>query len=90
VHRQRRSAPQGKIDTKVSAENGQRTYDDVMLYWAISELLSPTWAEFWSGPVCEGLRTKLKNEGIDSLSLYEQTWLIILEYGPFQRKALDN
>jgi hypothetical protein len=73
-------------------ENGQRTYDDVMLDWAISELLSPTWAEFWSGPVCEELRTKLKNEGIDSLSLHEQTWLIamlvnfryviILEYGP--------
>ena len=73
-------------------ENGQRTYDDVMLDWAISELLSPTWAEFWSGPVCEELRTKVKNEGIDSLGLHEQTWLIatlvnfryviILEYGP--------
>jgi hypothetical protein len=73
-------------------ENGRRTYDHVMLDWAISELLSPTWAEFWSGPVFEELRTKLKNQGIDSLSLHEQTWLIamlvnfryviILEYGP--------
>ncbi|HVB79036.1 MAG TPA: hypothetical protein VNE82_03685 [Candidatus Binataceae bacterium] len=70
----------------------QHTYDEVMLDWAIAELLSPTWMEFWNSPLCEELRTKLKNEGIDSLSVYERTWLIarlvnfryviILEYGP--------
>lgn len=70
------------------------TYDDVMFDWAVTELLSPTFAGLWDGPTCEELRTKLKNEGIGSLGVHERTWLIgrqvanrravVLVYGPFR------
>jgi hypothetical protein len=84
-------------------ENVQLTYDDVMLDWAVTELLSPSRPE-WSGAACDELRAKLDRAGIDSLSADERTSLIgalirsrdlmIYQYGPqpswsFQRVTVS-
>src|SRR5260370_23590840 len=70
------------------------TYDDVMLHWAIAELLSPTWVRYWKGRPFDELRAKLKKSPTCHLSDYEQTGLIrsiesfrvsiISTYGPFR------
>jgi hypothetical protein len=52
------------------------TYDEVMLDWAIAELMSDSWDSFWSDPICDNVRSKIQRSGKDSLSVYEQTWLI--------------
>jgi hypothetical protein len=85
--------------------DGQLTYDDVMLDWAVAEFLSPTWAASWSEPTHEELRIKLKKDGISSLTVYERSWLvgnivrfrspIICVYGPcrswsFQRFTVSR
>lgn len=68
------------------------TYDDVMLDWAVAELMSPTWQDRWAGKLCDELRQKVRQGGVPSLTVYERTWLvgvvcqiraaIILVYGP--------
>jgi hypothetical protein len=80
------------------------TFDDVMLDWAVAELVSPTWAAIWAGSVCDELRRKIQNSGIGSLSIHERGWLvgavtqarsaIISVYGPcrswsFRRTAVS-
>src|SRR5437016_5791679 len=57
-------------------ENVEVTYDDVMVDWAVAELLSPTWTGFWNGRIYDELRTKLRDEGVGSLSAHERTFLI--------------
>ena len=56
--------------------NVRINFDDVMLDWAIAELLSPTWATTWVGPACDELRRKIQKAVIDSLSVHERTWLV--------------
>jgi hypothetical protein len=35
------------------------TFDDVMLDWAVAEIVSPTWKTNWQGSGCDTLRSKL-------------------------------
>jgi hypothetical protein len=73
-------------------KNDRLTFDDVMLDWAVAELLSPTRAADWAGPACDELRRKVQNADISSLTIHERTWLveavvqirrtIIAVYGP--------
>lgn len=44
------------------------SYDEVMLDWAIAELLSPTWRTAWGDPYSEMWRDKISRGGIDALS----------------------
>lgn len=52
------------------------TFDDVMLDWAVAELLSPRRVGHWHGPACDALRAKVSSGGIGALSPYERSWLI--------------
>lgn len=75
-------------------EDEQVAYDDVMLDWAVAELMSPMWTTAFTGAACDGLRAKIQRQGVEALSEYEQTWLIgyivafrspiISVYGPFR------
>jgi hypothetical protein len=53
-------------------ENGQFTYDDVMLDWALAELLSATWP--WRHSKADELRAKLEEHV--ALSDSDREWLI--------------
>src|SRR6266851_8794080 len=57
-------------------QNDLVTFDDVMLDWAIAELLSSTWVEYWASPACDELREKIRSAGIGSLSVDERIWLM--------------
>jgi hypothetical protein len=85
--------------------NDRLTFDDVMLDWAVAELLSPTCATTWAGPACAELRRKVQNAGTGSLSIHERARLvgavvqfrkpIISVYGPcrswsFQRVLVSR
>ena len=70
------------------------TYEEVILEWALAELLSPTWRSdpHWSDEISKLLRAKVLELGADSLNPDERTWLsgrllqfralIIGTYGP--------
>jgi hypothetical protein len=52
------------------------SFDDVMLDWAVAELLSPTWPTNWAGPARDELKRKLQNAGIGALSIEERSRLV--------------
>jgi hypothetical protein len=52
------------------------SFDEVMLDWAVAELLSPTWPTNWAGPAREELKRKLQTVGISALSIAERSWLV--------------
>ena len=52
------------------------SFDEVMLDWAVAELLSPTWPTNWAGPARDELKRKLQNDGIGALNIVEQAWLV--------------
>jgi hypothetical protein len=61
------------------------TYDEVMLDWAVAELLSPTWAKSIDSAVVvaqrhvlDSLRTKILSGGVPSLSVYDRSQLVSL------------
>jgi hypothetical protein len=68
------------------------TFDDVILDWAVAELMSPTWAARWTGPLCDNLQEIIESSGVATLNQLQRAWLIqhlcnvrspiIQSYGP--------